>query len=187
MRYDTRTIVLHWATAVLVVVLWVIGQTDDFIPKGAPHRAYWSLHFVLGFILAAVLVARIVWRSTGGTRLPPASGGVLQIIAQATHYLLYALLIVVVTLGIANAFVHGVSIFGLVHLPQLGERSWREPLTDLHGLAANALLAVALFHALAALAHHYVRRDQTLKRMMPGVSTRTATDKTADMAVRQTP
>lgn len=41
MRYDTRTIALHWTTAVLVLVLWIIGQTDDFIPKGAPHRAYW--------------------------------------------------------------------------------------------------------------------------------------------------
>lgn len=185
MRYDTRTIALHWTTAVLVLVLWIIGQTDDFIPKGAPHRAYWSLHFLLGFILAAVLVLRIVWRSTGGTRLPPVMGGVLHVVSQATHYLLYALLIAVVELGIANAFVHGVSIFGLLHLPQLGERSWKEPLTDLHGLAANALLAVALFHAAAALAHHYLRRDQTLSRMLPGVSARAAVDKTADMAVRQ--
>jgi cytochrome b561 len=187
MRYDTKTIVLHWATAVIVPVLWIIGETDDFVPRGPLHRAYWSTHFLLGFILAAILLARIFWRSTGGKRLPAATGGVLHIVSQATHYLLYALLITVVALGIVNAFDRGVSIFGLLHLPQLGDPDWREGLSDLHGLAANALLAVAVFHAVAALAHHYLLRGRVLSRMLPAPTPHQGADAAVKGAVRQAP
>jgi cytochrome b561 len=31
--YDRRTVRLHWATAILVTVLWVIGQVIDLFPK----------------------------------------------------------------------------------------------------------------------------------------------------------
>ena len=42
-----------------------------------------------------------------------------------------------VVLGIVNAFVRGYSIYGLFHLPQVGDRAWRRPITQWHGLAAN--------------------------------------------------
>ncbi len=38
--YDRTTIVLHWFTAVSVVVLWIIGQTADWIPDGPVNTAY---------------------------------------------------------------------------------------------------------------------------------------------------
>lgn len=167
MRYDRVTIALHWASAGLVLVLWTIGQTADFIPRGALRNNYWSLHFLLGFIFVAVLVARIFWRAARGKRLPPADRGVLQFVAVATHYLLYALLIVVVGLGIANAFAHGIAIFELVKLPRLGSHDLGELLTDWHGLAANCVLAVAALHACAGLLHHCLMRDGVLKRMLP--------------------
>jgi cytochrome b561 len=37
-----------------------------------------------------------------------------------------------------------------------------------HELLANALLILAGLHACAALIHHYVFRDRTLVRMLPG-------------------
>ena len=71
-RYDRATIGLHWATAVLVVVLWTSGQLADLVPKGPLRTDAWSSHFVLGFALAAVLIWRLVWRYTGGRAcLPP--------------------------------------------------------------------------------------------------------------------
>jgi cytochrome b561 len=166
-RYDATTIMLHWFVAVSVIVLWVIGQTADFLPHGALNAGYWSIHVALGFVLVVALIWRIVWRVAGGLRLPAAESGVLGVIAKATHFLLYALLIVVLTLGVANAFVRGYHIFGLVSLPEIGDRAWRRPITGIHGLVANILLAVAFLHALAALAHHYVMRDGVLRRMMP--------------------
>ncbi len=165
-HYDQTTIRLHWATAILVVTLWIIGQTASWLPRGALRLDYWSIHVVLGFVLALLLIGRLVWRSSGGRRLPPSEKGLLHFIAEATHVLLYLLLVIVVGLGVINAFVRGYSLFGWVSLPQIGERTLGRPLTGLHGLSSNILLGLALLHALAALGHHYVLRDGVLRRML---------------------
>lgn len=168
-RYDSTTISLHWVTAILVVVLWIIGQTADWIPNGPVNTRYWSVHVVLGFALAAVIGWRMAWRGSRGRRLPPADTGTLHAFAKATHFSLYALLLTTLTLGVVNAFVRGYNLFDLAHLPQIGDRAWRKPITGWHGLAANILLGSALFHAAAALVHHYVWRDGLLRRMLPSV------------------
>ena len=92
--------------------------------------------------------------------------GPLHYLAKATHAALYGLLFVIVGLGIANAFVRGVSLFGMVSLPQIGDTALRRPLTHWHGLLANLLMAVALFHTTAALVHHYLWHDTVLRRML---------------------
>jgi cytochrome b561 len=168
MNYDPTTIALHWITAALVVVLWIIGQSADWIPRGALRTDYWSAHVALGFALAVALAGRIVWRSARGRRLPAAETGALHILAEAMHYALYLLLLIVAGLGVANAFVRGYDLFGVTSLPQIGDLALRRPLTQWHGLAANFLLGFALAHAAAALAHHYVMRDGVLRRMLPG-------------------
>lgn len=171
-RYDRTTIALHWATAVLVAVLWIIGQSADWLPRGPVRLGYWSAHVVLGFALAAVLVGRLAWRAGAGRRLPAADRGLLHFVAKATHGGLYALLIAVVALGVANAFVRGFSLFGLANLPQIGDPELKRPLTQWHEWAANAVLALALVHAGAGLVHHYLWRDGLLRRMSPWVSAR---------------
>jgi len=166
-HYDATTILLHWCTATLVGVLWIIGQTGDWAPKGFVRTGYWSIHVLLGFALAIVLVWRIVWRALRGRRLPPADSGVLRFVAEATHYALYGLLLTVVMLGIANAFVRGYNLFDIVSLPQLGDSNLRRPITHWHGLAANILLGLGFFHAAAALMHFYLWKDAVLPRMLP--------------------
>jgi cytochrome b561 len=166
-RYDAATIALHWSTAALVVALWIIGQTADWIPRGPLRANYWSIHLVLGFAFAFVLASRILWRASRGRRLPAADSGLLHLLAEAMHYALYALLLIVAALGVVNAFIRGSSLFGVVNLPQFGDRSLRGPITDWHGLAANILLGLAFLHAMAALAHRYVLKDDVLGRMAP--------------------
>jgi len=165
-HYDRTTIGLHWATAILVVVLWIMGQTADWVPRGSMRLDYWSIHVVLGFVLALLLIGRIVWRGSGGRRLPPTDAGILHFLAEATHILLYLLLVIVVGLGVINAFVRGYNLFDWVKLPQIGDRALGRPITQWHGLTANVLLGLALLHALAALGHHYVMRDGVLQRML---------------------
>jgi len=168
-HYDRTTIALHWLTAASVALLWIIGQTADWAPRGPLRTGYWSIHVVLGFALAIALVARILWRGLRGRRLPAADRGLLHFMAEAMHYALYGVLTVTIGLGVVNAFLRGYDLFDLVHLPQIGDPAMRRPITHWHGLAANVLIVLALLHATAALAHYYARRDGVLQRMLPGL------------------
>jgi cytochrome b561 len=165
--YDPVTRGLHWATATLIIVLWVMGRTTGWLPRGPARVDVWSVHVLLGVTLACVLVARIAWRIGPGRSLPPTDNGLLNVVAKATHYVLYALLIAVVALGITNAFAHGFPMFNLWKLPGGGDKAFTHMINGWHDLAANILVAVALLHAVAALFHHYLLKDGVLARMAP--------------------
>jgi cytochrome b561 len=166
--YDKTTIGLHWATALLVIVLWVMGRTIHFLPRGPLRIDAWSMHILFGITLAAVLIARIFWRSVHGRRLPAADRGMFQVLAKTVHWLLYALLVTVVTLGVINVFAHAFPLFNVWHFAQLGDKAFGRRINSWHNLAANVIAALALCHAVAALFHHYVIRDAVLGRMWPG-------------------
>ena len=107
LRHAPTTIALHWITAVLVVLLFIIGKTIDDAPRGPLRVDYRSLHMLLGVTLGLVLIVRVAWRTTRGGMLPALHQGLLLLIARATHYLLYALMVVTVCLGITNVWVQG--------------------------------------------------------------------------------
>jgi cytochrome b561 len=169
-RYDRGTIVLHWLTAVLVVVMWLIAQfIDDFQAAGRIYAR--SSHILLGVVLIGVLALRLFRRATGGRKLPPATTGLLQAAATAIHYCLYALLIAAVVAGVTNALVRGDNILNLYQLTSIapGNTALRHNVEDVHGLLANAILILAGLHAAAALVHHFVWKDQVLRRMIPNL------------------
>jgi cytochrome b561 len=168
--YDRLSILLHWLTAGLVVVLWAIAQVIDFFPKGSPRIAVRSVHILLGVLLGIVLLARVGWRVTCGKRLPPAAHGVMGRAARIVHYALYVSVAAALTFGFANVWARGDQFFELFAVPKLapGNLELKRIVENLHGWAANFVLILAGLHVLAALVHHYVLRDDVLRRMMPG-------------------
>jgi len=166
--YDDRTIHLHWVTAVIVALLWGIAELIDLFPRGAPKIAVRSVHIILGLLLVAVVVRRLIWRSGRGKILPPAPGGLWGRAARMSHAVLYAVLVAVLLLGISNAWARGDSIFSLFSIPKLlpDFPSLKQAVGKLHKIGANVLVILALLHALAALFHHYVLRDTVLQRML---------------------
>ncbi|CAN5741652.1 cytochrome b [soil metagenome] len=169
--YDTRTIFLHWASAALVAGLWIIGQTIDFFPTGTARIMVRSLHILFGGILGILLVARLSWRRHGGIKLPPANADMTGRLAISVHYLLYALLLAIVVIGVACVWIRGDNLFNLITVPAFdpGNKALRHDAVELHGLVANILLAVAGFHAAAALWHHFMQKDGVLRRMLPNL------------------
>jgi len=167
-RYDRRTIVLHWMTASLVLLLWGIAQIIDDFAKGSPRITVRSVHISLGVILLLLVGARIYWRARFGTRLPNARQGWMGQVAKLSHYLLYGLLAGVLLMGVTNVWVRGDSYFGLFKVPAWdpGNERLRDTVGDLHETLANALLIVAGLHALAALGHHFILRDSVMRRMV---------------------
>lgn len=152
----------------MVALLWGIAEVIDLFPRGAPRIAVRSVHIIVGLLLVAVVIRRLVWRCGQGRKLPAASsGGAWGHAASASHVMLYAVLLVVPFLGIVNAWARGDSIFSMFSIPRLlPDFPLMKPTVGrLHMIGANALVILALVHAAAALVHHYMLHDTVLQRM----------------------
>lgn len=173
-RYTRTSIALHWLIVVLLIVQFIVGWTMPHIGRNTPVTTLISLHFSLGMLIIAVMVARLIWRMTH--RAPPHEASVprMQVqLAQAVEYLLYLLLFVVPLLGWINASFRGMpfTFFGLFPVPPLIAThapgwGWTG---DIHvDVAEYGILILAGLHIAAALYHRFIRRDRVLQRMVPG-------------------
>src|SRR6478736_4857038 len=92
-QYDKTTVILHWLSALLVLVLFASALIWDDLPRGTPLRkGLQSFHISLGILLLGVFVTRVFWRLTRGRHLPAASKGLQQLAAATTHRALYVLI-----------------------------------------------------------------------------------------------
>ena len=172
--YDSITIILHWLTAVLVVCLFVSIELRGFLVQGTWIRSEMQpLHVSLGILLLPTILLRSFWRLSRGGSLPPATSGYMDIAARLAHFGLYGLLIAQVVLGFAVSWAREGTFmfFGLFSVPRLIEidPSLRHTISDVHQTVAWAIIILAGVHALAALLHHYVLKDDVLARMLPVV------------------
>jgi cytochrome b561 len=172
-RYGSVPQLLHWLTFICVIAAWVIGFFFDDFPR-ASHPVLLFIHMTLGQSVLALLVVRLVWRFVDPppplveTRL----GRLLAIVARLNHCAIYVLLLAVPVVGILVQLKRGraLPIFGIWEFasPWPMDRALSRSIREIHGLLANTLLALVGIHAAAALIHHYVLRDATLWRMLPG-------------------
>jgi cytochrome b561 len=169
-HYDGFLIALHWATAVLVVVLYSLAQLWSFFGKPTSTELV-NVHISLGMLLAGVLLLRIFWRMSFATRLPAMQAGPMELAVKFGHALLYLLLVAVVGLGFVMHWAADgqLSFFGLFSIPSpfLVNHALGHQLVFFHFWAATGLIIVAVGHAFMALFHHYVLRDGVLQRMLP--------------------
>lgn len=90
--YDDKTKLFHWISAALILSMWLLGQSLDFLPDGEPIITAASVHYVVGAVLTLLLLFRISWKFTKGTKLPNALPGIWGAMAKSVHYSLYVLL-----------------------------------------------------------------------------------------------
>lgn len=167
---------LHWLTVALVVSAWLLGTFGDDLPRGAVQSAGLFTHISCGLAVVALLVLRVAWRIFDPP--PPAEitplGHWLAFVATATHVALYLLLAASPIVGIALQFARGdaLPLFAIIDIasPWARDRAFAHVLEEVHETLSDLLMIVAGLHAMAALVHHWVWRDRTLTRMLPGTS-----------------
>jgi len=171
---------LHWLTVALVVIAWFLGTFGDDLPRAAKSAGLF-IHIFAGLGALVLLVLRLLWRAVD--RLPPPEatplGTSIEFLAKLTHVALYVLLAATPILGIVVQFAGGdaLPVFGLVEIvsPWARDKAFAHSAKEIHEVLSNALMILAVFHALAAMVHHWVWHDRTLERMLPRIARRRAT------------
>jgi cytochrome b561 len=171
-RYGLVAQVFHWAIVALIVAQFVLAKKADALPLGAAKLATLAQHKSVGITILGLAILRLTWRLLGSTPpLPDSTPSWQRRAAHVSHFLLYGLLLVIPVLGwlMSSARNFPVSWFGLVTLPDFIEPNPAafELLHDAHEFAATLLAVVALLHVAAALKHHFIDRDDVLRRMLP--------------------
>ncbi len=166
-------ITMHWVVAALILATFGLGLWMGEVPARADRPFYYAIHASLGITLLVILVVRIAWALLNST--PAAPHGTppwQQSAARLAHLGLYALTLAAVLFGWALAGVQETPIvpmaFGVMPMPSPLPltHAAEDFLEEAHELAAYALIALAGVHMLAALWHHYIMRDDTLRRMI---------------------
>ncbi|AKM31122.1 cytochrome B [Pandoraea faecigallinarum] len=172
-RYAPPAIFFHWAVALLIVIAYAAVIAKGYLPKGsAPRALSMTIHEWAGIAVLILAVPRLLWRLVrGAPGALPGQGWPARFGSAAVHLLLYVFLFAQPVLGYLtlNAGGHGLTIPGLdMALPQFIDKDdeLRRSIKDIHETLGSAFYWVIGLHALAALWHHYFRRDDTLRRML---------------------
>lgn len=175
-RYGWIAILLHWGMALLLVGLLALGAWMVRLPDAGYDREKITLilvHKALGMIALGVAVARVSWRVTNP--LPHFVDGLpewQEVSALFVHLWLYALMFVVPVTGwlMSSAGGYPTPVFSWLEAPDLIDRNEHlfRTLIDVHRWLAYAFAFFIVLHAAAALRHHLVLKDATLRKMLPG-------------------
>jgi cytochrome b561 len=170
----------HWITAGFVLMLAPVGMY--MVERGkatnfdALTNTLYSSHKLAGFLVLWFVLARLIYRLTRGAPAEdPAMPARMRLAASATHWAMYALLILVPLLGWLGVQRYpALNIFGLFDLPAFvtPDQAMAERIFMAHKAGAMLLAALVTVHVGAALFHHLVRKDNVLRRMLPGLQAR---------------
>lgn len=172
-RYTTTAKILHWVMALLIIGTFTLGLTMIEIPGITPTKLkFFNWHKWAGVTVLMLATLRLLWRLTHpAPPLPPGMPHWQKKIAEFTHYLLYFCIFAVPLSGYFYSLASGFPVvyFGLVQLPVLIEPNpeLKEQLKTLHYIGNITLSTLVILHVGAALQHHFIHRDDVLRRMLP--------------------
>ncbi len=170
-RYGRLSISLHWLMVLLIAAVYATIELRGNFPKGSETRdllKQW--HFMLGLSVFALVWLRLLARWLRPAPLAVASAKWEQQLAKLAHLALYGLMIGLPLLGWLTLSAAGkpIPFFGL-ELPALlsPDKGLAGDIKEIHETVAELGYWLIGLHAAAALFHHYVRRDDVLRRMLP--------------------
>ncbi|MDP9569025.1 cytochrome b [Kosakonia radicincitans] len=171
-RYGAISVALHWLMAIAVYGMFALGLWMVTLSyyDGWYHQAP-ELHKSIGILLMLGLVVRIVWRHMSPPPSPLSSYSRLtRASAVLVHIALYVLLFGILISGylISTADGKPINVFGLFNVPAtLTDAGSQADLAGtVHLWLAWSVVVLSVLHGLAALKHHFIDKDATLKRML---------------------
>ncbi len=163
----------HWVIALLVIAMIGFGLYLEEMPRGPEKAELLALHKSTGILILSLMSARLIWRLFNPVPvLPPALKGWEKAVAAGTHWLLYAVVFLMPLSGYVMTAAANVPFrfFQTFTVPLLiaPSRELFGTAHDVHEFTSRVLIALLVLHIGAALRHHFLLKDDIVRRMLPG-------------------
>lgn len=168
-NFDALTRFFHWSMAFFIISLLIVGfYMTDLEPSPFKLEIY-TWHKSFGFLLIPLLFFRIIWRLM--TTDPKFEGDrILYFLSRINILFLYALMMTITLSGfiMSDTGGYGVNLFGILPLPFLFEKNPELAMIArmIHGYGVYIISGLIALHVCAALFHHFILGDRTLKKML---------------------
>jgi len=170
--YSVPTQILHWLTVILVLVAFTFG------PGGSEERIYSAardfdrqLHETLGLCVFTLVFLRLLWRTIDEHPDSPPVARWMTVTAGIVQVVLYVLLFAVPLTAIFGAWLEGhpLTLLGGIEIapPMSKSHEFGDLIAEVHTWLGDTIMWLVGIHAVAALFHHFVLKDNVLLSMLP--------------------
>lgn len=171
-RLSQTTITLHWVVALGVLGMLAFGLYVENLPRGPDKGANIQIHKSFGIILFFLLLTRLIWRLREGW--PPPGQSLTQIerhFRSAVHWVLLLAPFIMIASGITASLTYArpVKVFGMPFIPKILDEkniALNEIAGTVHAVTAWCIIIALTLHIAGSLRHHFMKRDDTLVRML---------------------
>ena len=170
--YGSVTKWFHWVIALAIIAMLILGFTLGFV-NGSTFKAVMFVHKSLGVTILALMVMRLIWRCCNQKPAYPSSMTTFEkIMAHGMVWLLYVLIFSMLAAGLLTVAYHGMGVsvwnWFTIHFPMAANKSLSHFFSNTHSFLAWVILVCIGLHIAAALYHHFIRKDNIVKRMTSG-------------------
>ena|SRR3990167_1238583 len=161
---------LHWLIFFLVIIMLTFGFFLGDVPNGYKPVAY-NTHKLIGLTILMLILLRGCWALLNVKPMLPIGTPAYQKLAErVVHFTLYVLLIAMPLAGwIGSVAANKPPVLGhwKIWLPMAENKLVNQVAFSFHYIIALTIILFVSIHVLAALYHHYIKKDDILRRMLP--------------------
>ena len=172
-EYGLISKLFHWIVFINFIALFSTVPQMDELPDGPEKVELIRLHISLGLSLLVLMSGRLIWRWLNVRPDDVENSAKWQnITAHWLHIGIYVFFFTQMISGILQVLGKGfdLAFYGMVIFSPAAENELVYSIGHtLHAIFSTLILASLLIHILAALYHHFVRKDNVLRRMTVGV------------------
>ncbi|MFT5548709.1 MAG: cytochrome b561 [Candidatus Azotimanducaceae bacterium] len=171
-RFGLVSIILHWLMAIIVIGSFGLGwYMVDLTYYDSLYIKLPFLHKSVGIVFGLLLIFRLFWKvinvkptfEDGLSRLE-------RLAASTAHWGFYCLMALIVVSGylISTADNSSISVFDIFQVPAtITSIPEQEDIAGLvHEYLSYGIIGLTALHASAALKHHFIDKDNSLRKML---------------------
>lgn len=176
--FDPLSRAFHWLTAIAVAIAIVLGpeRFGRLMHQGVDPatRADIVWHESLGMLVLVLTLLRLLWALVRPEPPKVAMATWMRVASKAVQGFLWALMLLlpVTALLALGGEGHPLTLLGGLRVDQMpwiaqsAVAQWAD-WGDVHGFLGDAIITLAGLHAIAAMYHHWMLKDNVLASMLP--------------------